>query len=183
MKNTLDKIYNILTKDIWLFIKNIWLFKKELWEYRWYDSHFILMFIYKCIYDMEKKMHKGLEVKITRNKKINKMNRSLYLLKNKIEDRYIELAENELGIKYNYDTLSFEKKDNTDKYYLVSKGSKLDEENNLRLIKKSREIEEEQWKELWEIFKGTDKSLNIDITDSDSWEKNFDGTDIRGWWD
>jgi glycerol-3-phosphate dehydrogenase len=42
-----------------------------------------------------------------------------------------------------------------------------------KVFKKARIIEEMEWKELWEIFKGT-KFKN--------WE-NYDGTDMRNWWD
>jgi hypothetical protein len=34
-------------------------------------------------------------------------------------------------------------------------------------------LEQKEWKELWNIFKGT-KFTSIE---------DFDGTDLRGWWD
>ena len=49
-----------------------------------------------------------------------------------------------------------------------------------KVFKRSREIEKETWDEIWEILKGQDCSeFDKDI----DWEKQFDGTGIRGWWD
>jgi hypothetical protein len=40
---------------------------------------------------------------------------------------------------------------------------------------RASEIEEQEWKELWEIFKGTENSKKVG--------ESYDGTDMRSWWD
>ena len=52
--------------------------------------------------------------------------------------------------------------------------------NNSKIFDLSRKLEEDEWKELWTIFQGQDYTKfdkNID------WNKQFDGTGLRGYWD
>ena len=48
------------------------------------------------------------------------------------------------------------------------------------MFDRAREIEEEQWAELYEILKGQDYTKFDKEVD---WYKQFDGTGLRGWWD
>jgi hypothetical protein len=43
-----------------------------------------------------------------------------------------------------------------------------------------REIEEEEWIELWDIMKGQDSSVYFK---GGKWDDIFDGSGMRGWWD
>lgn len=193
------KVYEFFRYDIWYFIGNIWKFRKELWEHRWWDYTFTLQMLYRSISIMEKEMHNGLEIKESRDKKIQKMQRLLQLLDNKINDRYIEIAEKELGYEMILNGFNFEEIDETDSngeklYRMVDNETDEEKELNTRLIDRSREIEESEWSEIWQIMKGQDVSNyfhdQIDVTPEDSdkpTKKNyndwFDGTGLRGWWD
>lgn len=193
------KVYEFFRYDIWYFIGNIWKFRKELWEHRWWDYTFTLQMLYRSISIMEKEMHNGLEIKESRDKKIQKMQRLLQLLDNKINDRYIEIAEKELGYEMILNGFNFEEIDETDSngeklYRMVDNETDEEKELNTRLIDRSREIEESEWSEIWKIMKGQDVSNyfhdQIDVTPEDSdkpTKKNyndwFDGTGLRGWWD
>ena len=42
------------------------------------------------------------------------------------------------------------------------------------------EIQRQEWDEMFEILKGQDYSK---FDRKISWDKQFDGTGIRGWWD
>lgn len=193
----LETIIDIFRYDIWRFLKNIWRFRKELWNHSWWDYRYTLQMLYRSISIMEKGMHNGLEIRPTRNKKIEKMQRLLYLLENKIEDKYIDLAENELGLEIILHPWEFIEIDKTDssgeKYYeLLDKDTPEEKEINRKIFDRAREIEEEQWNEIWEILKGQDHNQYLDIiqekehksnkeeNDLDNW---FDGSGLRGWWD
>jgi len=148
---------------------------------------------------MEEGMHKGIEIRESRDKKIQKMQRVLELLKNKIDDNYSELAEKELGISYVFNGLDFKEIVKTDDegeklYELVDNLNEKDKENNHKIMKLSQEIEESQWNEIWEIFKGQNykqypgHKINLGGDNSDNkteidWNDWFDGTGLRGWWD
>ena len=193
----IETLVNIFRYDIWRFLGNIWRFRKELWNHAWWDYHFTLQMLYRSISVMEKGMHNGLEVRETRDKKIQKMQRLLYLLKNKIDDNYINLAEEELGIKMVLHPWEFKEIDRKDSdggplYELIDKDTPEEKEINRKIFDKAREIEEEHWNEIWEILKGQNHNQMLDIIqekDSQSnkekkdWNDWFDGSGLRGWWD
>jgi hypothetical protein len=193
------KTYSFIRWDITRFFKNIWRFRRELKSHSWWDYRFTLEMLYRSISIMEKGMHNGIEVRESRDKKIQKMQRVLELLKNKIDDNYCELAEKELGIPYIFHGFEFKELDETESkgsklYELVDNLSEEDKENNRKIMKLSREIEDSQWNEIWEIFKGQDikeyssHKINSDGDNSNNkeetdWNDWFDGTGLRGWWD
>lgn len=202
---TID-VYNTFRRDIWNFFANIWRFRQELYNHHWWDYHFTLQMMYRSISIMEKNMHNGYEIRQTRDKKIAKMQRVLFLLKSKIDDSYIELAEKELGLEIIHRGFDFEeideKDDNGQKLYRwVDNLTEVESDINSIIYKKSREIEESHWIELWDILKGQKYSLDlssnlkeippvdqqiININNSpeyDDYYDNFDGSDMRGWWD
>jgi hypothetical protein len=167
------KTYSFLRWDVWYFFSNIWKFRKELYQHRWWDYHFTLQMLYRSIAIMEKGMHNGLEVRQSRDKKIQKMQRLMELLKNRIDDIYIEKAEKELGSLIMYDW-EFEDIGNGCSR-LIDKETHEEKEHNNKVFKRSREIEETEWEELWEILKGTKYSKQ--------YGEEYDGGDIRNWWD
>ena len=73
------KTYSFFRWDLWHFFANVWRFRKELWNHSWWDYRFTLEMMYRSISIMEKGMHNGLEVRETREKKIEKMQRLLQL--------------------------------------------------------------------------------------------------------
>jgi hypothetical protein len=194
------KIYSILRWEVWTFLSNIWKFRKELWEFRWWDYHFTLQMMRRSFTIMEKGMHDGLEVRVSRDKKIKQMGRLIELLDNKIEDRYVELAEKELGYEIVFKGFEFEEVDtlnsNGEKLYQMV-DNETDEENKLNkaIYDRSREIEEVQWKEIWRILEGQDiddySNQMLDViqpketenSKEKDWNDWFDGTGLRGWWD
>jgi hypothetical protein len=198
--STLERIYDIIRYDIWRFLANIWRFRKELWNHAWWDYHFTLQMLYRSISIMEKGMHNGYEVRQTRDKKIQKMQRLLYLLENKIDDKYVDIAEKELGSELILHEWEFKKIDRLDSngeplYELIDIDTPEEKEINKNIFKKAREIEEEEWNEIWEILKGqnyddgSEQVLDVmqEKTINDNKEKDwndwFDGTGLRGWWD
>ena len=167
------KTYEFIRWDIWYFFKNIWRFRKELYSHRWWDSRFTLEMLERSLIIMEKGMHGGLEVRESRDKKIQKMQRAIELLQNRREDNYTERAESELG---NLIMRDWEFEDVGDGLYQIKDTDTIDEkEHNRRVFQRSHEIEEAEWKELWEIFKGTRYSKQ--------YGNKYDGTDMRSWWD
>jgi hypothetical protein len=116
---------------------------------------------------------KGIEVTETRDVKVQKMRRALELLKHKLDDDYIQRAEVELG-ELNRNPIEFEPIEGKEGLYrLVDNDTPAEKKHARNVYKRARVIEETEWKELWDIYKG--KKFT-------TWEK-YDGSDLRGWWD
>jgi hypothetical protein len=168
------RFYALFRYDIPQFIGNIWKFRKELWSHRWWDYRFTLEMLYRSIQIIEKEMSlKGIEVSETREPKIQSMRRALELLKHKLDDDYIDRAEAEVGELIMHDW-EFEPVENGN-MRLVDKETEEEKTHNRLVFEVARELEEVEWKELWDIFKGTKFSKK--------YGKKYDGTDMRGWWD
>jgi hypothetical protein len=116
---------------------------------------------------------KGMEVTETREPKVQSMRRALEILRNNKEDNYIQRAEAEVGPLVMYDW-EFEDAGNGSSR-LVDRETPEEKAHNRKVFQVARELEENEWKELWEIFKGTKYSKKYD--------DNYDGTDMRSWWD
>jgi hypothetical protein len=167
------KIYSFFRYDMWIFLTNIWKFRRELWMFRWWDYHYTLMMLHRSITIMEKGMHDGWEVPEMRYKKIEKMKRLLYLLDNKIKDTYIEKAESEIGSLESTEYEFIKADGGLTK--LEFKENRKQSEHRKMVYKRAIEIENSEWNEMWDIVKGTDLSK--------FYGDDYDGTDIRGWWD
>lgn len=167
------KIWEFIRRTIPRFFKNIWRFRKELSSHEWWDYHFTLEMLYRSLSIMEAKMVDGMEEPISRNKKVAKMRRALELLKHKLDDDYIERAEGELG-ELSRNPIEFEPVEGKEGLYsMVDNDTPAEKRHAKKVYKRARVIEEKEWKELWDIFKG--KKFT-------TWEK-YDGSDLRGWWD
>jgi len=119
---------------------------------------------------MEKGMStRGMEVSETREPKVISMRRALELLRNNREDNFVERAEAELGPITRWDW------ELDEDGVMVDRDTPEQKEHNRNVFKRAREIEDSEWKELWEIFKGTKNSKK--------YGKNYDGTNMRAWWD
>jgi hypothetical protein len=168
------KVWAAIRYDIPLFFKNIWRFRKELYNHQWWDYRFHLEMMYRSLSIMEKGMsEKGIEVTETRDVKVQKMRRALELLKHKLDDDYISRAESELG-ELSHNPIDFESIEGKEGLYrLVDNDTPAEKKHARNVYKRARVIEETEWKELWDIYKG--KKFT-------TWEK-YDGSDLRGWWD
>ncbi len=115
----------------------------------------------------------GIEEEGSRAKKVQKIKRALELLKHKLDDDYIERAEGELG-ELSRNPIEFEPVEGNDgSYRLVDNDTPEQKRHARKVYKRARVMEEKEWKELWNIFKGNKFT---------TWEK-YDGSDLRGWWD
>ncbi len=187
------KTYEFFRYDISRFIRNVWRFRKGLSRHYWWDHHGMLMFMEAALTDMSDRLEKdGMEIDISRLKKVEKMRRAIQLIKNYNQDLYIEMAEKELG-KLNLYDWDFEPvPDKPGFTQLVDKETEDKKEHNRKVFERAREIGESEWNELWQIFKGQDneeyQKLKETLTEEqkqeeDQYYKWFDGSDLRGWWD
>lgn len=164
----LEKIRDIIIYDIPRFFNNLWYFRKLIWEYRDWDYHYVLLGLEYTLIPLEKRLRlKGNEIFINRNKKIKKIQRAIEILKNINDDLYLDIAQSELGeITY------------SDK--LFDDDSLTDKERNLnnRVYIISRNLQEQEWEELFTILKG--KKTHEGIKDYDEW---YDGSCLMYWWD
>jgi hypothetical protein len=172
--SNLWKVWAAIRYDIPLFFKNVWRFRKELYNHQWWDYRFHLEMMYRSLSIMEKGMsEKGIEVTETRDVKVQKMRRALELLKHKLDDDYIQRAELELG-EINRSEFDFEPVEGKEGFYrMIDNDTPAEKKHARNVYKRARVIEETEWKELWDIYKG--KKFT-------TWEK-YDGSDLRGWWD
>jgi hypothetical protein len=168
------KVWAAIRYDIPLFFKNIWRFRKELYNHQWWDYRFTLEMLYRSLSIMVVKLEKdGIEEDSSRGKKVVKIKRALELLKHKLDDDYIERAEGELG-PLSTNSFDFEPVEGKEGFYrMVDNDTPAEKKHASEVFKRARVIEEREWKELWDIFKG--KKFT-------TFEK-FDGSDLRGWWD
>ena len=159
------KTYKFLRWDIKHFIQNVWTFRKELWDHRWWDYRFTLNIFERSLDIQEKGMStKGYEVPESREPKVKSMRRVLELLKNNREDNYIVRAEEELG-----------EIQNSGGWFEGEEDNPAQRKHNRKVFVRARQIEEDEWKELWTILEGTRHSKKLGA--------EYDGSDMRGWWD
>jgi hypothetical protein len=112
----------------------------------------------------------GHEVSDSLGKKLSKMKRAIELLNNKLEDNYIQRMEAEYG-ELNSD-LEFEQTESGN-YVLVDNQTEEEKKHTKMIFDKAHRLEQKEWKELWEIIHGK-KYKHY---------KDWDGSDMRGWWD
>lgn len=174
------KTYSFLRYQLPNFIKNIWKFRKELWEYTWWDYQFMLMFMRKCTHDMAVNFErKGWEIEETKKKKVDKMLRAAIIMDNFIESKHLELAEKQLGLEYNSDW------DIDEDGMLSFKDTPEQKKNNRKISLLSDKLQEQEWNELWEIFRGQDHKQYVKARKKENihWNDWFDGSGARHWWD
>jgi hypothetical protein len=168
------KVWEFITSGLPNFFKNIWRFRKELYNHQWWDYHFTLDMLYRSLSIMVDKLEKdGIEEDESRMKKVDKIHRALELIKHKLDNDYVSRAEMELG-ELSRKPFEFEKMEDGN-YLLVDNDTPAERKHSTGVFKRAKQIEEVEWKELWEIFKGTKFSKKF------GWA--YDGSDMRGWWD
>ena len=185
----LFKVWEFIRRGIPTFFGNIWRFRKELYSHQWWDYRYTLEMLRRSLVIMEKELSvKGMEVSESRDKKVAKIRRAIQLLDNRLNDSYIEQAENELGKLY-LKPMEFEPTEDGN-YQLIENETKEEREHNRRVFKLSSTIDDREWRELWNIFKGQSildfkkyvKTLPKE-EQSKAWDNWFNGSDMRGWWD
>lgn len=176
-----NKTYELFRYDLPQFFKNVWRFRSALCNHYWWDYSGSLEFLLISLTHMSDNIEKhGSEVTESRLKKVGKMRRAVQLIKNYKEDLYLEMAEKELGEIFYYD-IEFEPvPDKPGFTQMIDKDTPEEKEHNMKVYKRAREIEKQEWNELFQILKGQDYSKFNKKTD---WNKQFDGTGLRGWWD
>jgi len=186
------KVWAAVRYDIPLFFKNVWRFRKELYNHQWWDYRYTLEMLHRSLVIMEAKMHAGMEIRETRHKKIAKMQRAIQILKNIIDDNYIEMAEAELGKLVMHDWEFEDVPDRPGYSKLVDNETASEKRHNRKVFNRARKLEAMEWNELWKIFEGQNiqgyrklsKSLKPEEhKNRDVWNEWFDGSDMRGWWD
>ena len=181
------RAWDFIRHDFPAFIKTFWVFRKALWNYRWYAGHSaVFPFMKIALMDMAAKIdERGVEVEVTRSKKVMKMWRTAKLLEHFVEDNFLELAEAELGELISGE-LEFIPTENGN-YMLKDNISEADRKHNSLIYERARLIEEEMWNELWQILKGRPYGEFAVFADKsgadDAWDRWYDGSDIRNWWD
>lgn len=190
IRNFFVETYYFLTIYIWKFFKNIWKFRKELYDFRDYDFVFPLQMLYRSFYLQKIGLEKySNEISETKDLKIKKISRVLTILGNIIEDRYLDMAEKELGYKYLFGKFSFEK--DGEHFNIKNSITKEQEEKNSTLIRRGVEMELEEYDELFKILKGQGHAeyehfLNLKRKENksscDVFEEWFDGSGLKNWW-
>ena len=185
------KVWEFFRRGIPTFIGNIWKFRKELYNHQGWDYTYTLQMLHRSLIIMRDNLKtNGNEEPISRAKKINKIQRAIKLLDNRLNDNYIDQAERELG-KLHLKPLEFEDLGNGSSR-LLDTNTKEENEHNKRVFKLGSTIDDREWRELWNIFKGQSildykKLLKTIPTEEqktrDVWNEWYNGSDMRGWWD
>lgn len=181
------------------YLRNIWIFRKALASHVWWDSGSILYFLELGIDDIRKNIQeKGKEISISRNKKIQKMDRAVQILSNIREDKYFLLAENELGKIHTGKTWFEPLLPNSEEekqcegsesefpsYEMKDDLSEEQKSHNSKIFSRSHELEKLEWEELFQILQGKDNLENLETSEEsdDPWGKAYDGSGLKSWWD
>jgi len=185
------KVWEFIRRGIPNFFGNIWKFRKELYNHQWWDYRYTLEMLHRSLVIMEKKLSvKGIENWPSREKKVLKIRRAIELLDNRLGDNYVQQAEKELGELVLRDW-EFEPTEDGN-YRLIDNDTNEEREHNRKVFKLSQSIDDREWRELWNIFKGQSildykkhlKTIPKEKQQSDDvWTEWFNGSDMRGWWD
>lgn len=166
------KTYSLFRSDLPMFIKNVWRFRRELWSHRWWDYSFTLQMLKKSLEVQEKGMReKGIEESGSLNKKLRSMKRAIQILDNKLNHSYIQRVEEKFGELSKKDW-KFEETENGN-YVLVDEDTEEEKKHNRMIFQKAYDLENSEWKELWQIIEGKKYKEY----------KHYDGSDLRSWWD
>jgi hypothetical protein len=183
------RIWEFIRYGILRFFGNIWRFRKELYSHQWYDYRYTLEMLHRSLTIMVDKLESdGIEENVSRGKKVEKIKRAIQLLDNRLNDTYIDQAEAELG-KLHLKPLESEDLGNGTSR-LLDTNTKEENEHNRRVFKLASTIDDREWRELWNIFKGQSildyekhfKTIPKE-EQADGWNNWFNGSDMRGWWD
>lgn len=190
-----NRAWRWIRYDMPNFLKNIWRFRKALWNHHWWDHHSSLDLLKIALTDIANGLEtRGLEVNESRLKKVAAIRRAVELIDNYNNDKYIELAEAELGEIISRGPLEFKECEDQKGYFeLIDNLSPADNRHNRKVYRRADAIAQAQWKELWRILQGQNYkeysrkvaklSKSQRLADRDIWTEWFDGSGMRGWWD
>jgi hypothetical protein len=151
--DTLEQLWYLFRYNIPQFIKNIIWFRKELWTFSSGDySHNLDIFKRSLEYTV-RDYEDFTEAKTG---KVVQMDRVIELLDRQVNDKYLDLAEQQLNKTYRVNTENF-----------LANVSPGEQEVNKQLIILALELEKTDWAELWSIIQG---------------DASKSGSDIRNWW-
>lgn len=180
-RNIFQKIYDLFRYDIPRFVKNFWRFRKNLWNFRWYDYSYSLNMLRTSLQIMADNIEtKGYEVDVSRLKKVAKMRRAIKIIDNMNGIEYISMAEKEIGLLHDTDWEFIP--EGTEHYSIKDNLSEKEKEHNNKVYKRSTEIEQEEWEELWTILKGQ-RHEEYKNSKNKTWDEWFDGSGMNTWWD
>jgi len=169
-------------KQFYQFLKNIWYFRKPLYEFRWWDYRFTLTMLRYSIQNMVDGLKQsGIEESTSKSKKIFAMRRAIEILEYVECDDFILLAEKELGHEFVSKVKFVPAEEGSTSYSMVDIASPEEQEMNRKILDRTHEIEKELWEELWGIIKGNQDYSKF--KKNQDWVAQFNGTDMRGWWD
>jgi hypothetical protein len=183
------KVWEFIRRGIPTFFGNIWRFRKELYSHQWWDYRYTLEMLHRSLVIMVTKLETdGIEEDGSRGKKVAKIKRAIQLIQNRLDDNYVEQAEKELGELVMRDW-EFEPTENGT-YTLKDNESKEEKEHNSKVFRLAQTIDDREWRELWNIFKGQStidfkkyKKTLPKEEQATAWDTWFNGSDMRGWWD
>lgn len=192
-ESKLYKFYSFFRHDITRFCKNVWRFRKALNRHYWWDHHGTLMFMETGLIHMADNLEKhGLEIDESRLKKVAAIRRTVELIRNYNKDLYIDMAEAELGEIIHHDWEFEDVPDKPGYSRIIDQDTEEEKIHNRKVYDRAREIEEQEWNELWQNLKGQDheeyNELAKTFTEEERRERDryyewFNGTGLRGWWD
>ena len=146
----------------------------------------MLQFVETSLVHMSDNLEKyGIEVDGPRMKKIIAMRRAIELIRNYNEDKYIEMAESELGEVVLHPWEFEDVEDNPGCSRLVDNDTPEEKEHNRKVYNRSYEIEVQEWEELFKLLKGQnheeyrklyDAQSEKDVKNDDLWDEWFDGS-------
>lgn len=168
-------------KNFIQFLKNIWYFRKPLYQFRWWDYHFTLTMFRYSLQSMVNGLERhGIEESTSKGKKIAAMKRAIEILEYVECDDFILLAEKELGHEF-VSNVKFEPIEGSTSYSMIDIATPEEQAMNRKILDRTHEIEKEAWEELWGILKGNQDYSKF--KKNQDWVAQFNGTDMRGWWD
>ena len=176
------KTYEVFRYKIPMLIENIWFFRKELWRFRSWDYSFNLQLLSRSLEKTANTLEfYGHEVDESRLKKVAKIKRAIEIIQSMEESDYIDRAEKELGDLKNRDWL-FNGIDDTQE----------EKEHNRKVFDLANKLEVDEWNEFCDILRGQNHEEYREIVDNaskeekqnlDLWNKWYDGTGMKHWWD
>lgn len=176
------KTYEVFRYKIPMFFENIWYFKKELWEFRSWDHTFNLMLLGRSLEKTANTIEfYGHEVDVTRLKKVEKIKRAVEIIRGINEDNYLDRAQKELG-----------ELKNIGGWYTDIEDTPEEKEHNRKVFDLSNKIAADEWDELFSILKGQNHEEYCKLIDnateeekrkSNLWDKWYDGSGMKHWWD
>lgn len=188
----LYKAYELFRYDIPYFFKNIYRFKKALWNYRSWSYDFSLYMLKTSLEFLKESIENGNEIEESRNKKVNAIERTIELLDHFHKDSFIELAEKQLGKEVILKDFEFKPIENKpDLFEMIDNLTEDENKINSEIFQLARDIEKNEWDELWSIIKGkldyslfeTEEYKNMTLEQKEEYYNSiFDGTHMMGWW-